>query len=117
MATLVRPCARGGDLWGEFWWVGREYKWVFFDDDESSETHTEQVTHCPGCGRPLDRKTLKAVSTFSRASDSRGRPPWGSERRRIHGGRSRPKNSQHSPATNSSTCLRADDRERVCRIS
>src|SRR5215212_8729179 len=58
--------ARGGDLWGEFWWVGREYKWVFFDDDNTSETFAEQVTHCPGCGRPLDRKTLKATSAFVR---------------------------------------------------
>ena len=66
MASLVCPCARGGDLWGEFWWVGREYKWVFFDDDETSGTFTEQVTHCPGCGRPLDRKTLKATSAFVR---------------------------------------------------
>ena len=58
-------CVRGGgDLWGEFWWVGREYKWVFFDDDNTSETYTEQVTHCPGCGRLLDRKTLKAASSF-----------------------------------------------------
>jgi hypothetical protein len=36
MASLVCLCARGGDLWGEFWWVGREYKWVFFDDDNTS---------------------------------------------------------------------------------
>ena len=36
MATLVCPCARGGDLWAEFWWVGRGYQWVFFDDDETS---------------------------------------------------------------------------------
>ena len=52
-----------GNLRGEFWWVGREYKWVFFDD-ETSETYTEQVTHFPGCGRPLDRKSLKAASPF-----------------------------------------------------
>ena len=62
MASLVCPCARGGDLWGEFWWVGREYKWVFFDDNNTSETYSEQVTHCIGCGRHLDRKTLKAAS-------------------------------------------------------
>jgi hypothetical protein len=43
MATLVCPCARGGDLWGEFWWVGREYKWVFFDDDDTSETFRESA--------------------------------------------------------------------------
>jgi hypothetical protein len=66
MASLVCACARGGDLWGEFWWVGREYKWVFFDDNNTSETYTEQVTHCPGCGRPLDRKTLKATSAIVR---------------------------------------------------
>jgi ssDNA-binding Zn-finger/Zn-ribbon topoisomerase 1 len=46
--------------------VGREYKWVFFDNDETSETYDEQVTNCPGCGRPLDRKNLRAVSTFAR---------------------------------------------------
>jgi hypothetical protein len=39
MATLVCPCARGGDLWGEFWWVGREYKWVYFDNDDTSDLH------------------------------------------------------------------------------
>jgi hypothetical protein len=54
--------AREGRSLGEFWWVGREYKWVFVDDDNTSETFTEQVTHCPGCGRPLDRKTLKVTS-------------------------------------------------------
>jgi hypothetical protein len=53
-------------LWGEFWWVGREYKWVYFDDDETSETYAEQITHCTGCGRPLDRKTLKATPPFAR---------------------------------------------------
>ena len=66
MATLVCPCARGGDLWGEFWWVGREYKWVFFDDDDTSETYTEQITHCPGCGIPLERKALRATTSFAR---------------------------------------------------
>jgi hypothetical protein len=66
MASLVCPCARGADLWGEFWWVDREYKWVFFDDDNTSETFTEQVTHCSGCGTPLDRKTLKVTSPIVR---------------------------------------------------
>jgi len=64
MAILVCPCTRGTKLWGEFWWVGREYKWVFFDDDTTSETYTEQVTRCPECGSPLDRKNLKAASPF-----------------------------------------------------
>ena len=66
MAGLVCPCMRGGDLWGEFWWVGREYRWVFFDNDQTSETYAEQVTYCPGCGRPLERKNLKAASPFAR---------------------------------------------------
>jgi hypothetical protein len=39
---------------------------VFFDDDNTSETFTEQVTNCPGCGRPLDRKTLKLTSPVVR---------------------------------------------------
>ena len=66
MASMVCPCGRGGDLWGGFWWVGREYKWVFFDDDNTSETFTEQVTHCSGCGTPLDRKTLEVTSPIVR---------------------------------------------------
>jgi rRNA maturation endonuclease Nob1 len=38
---------------------------VFFDDLESSETYTytEQVEHCPACGRRLERKTvIRAVN-------------------------------------------------------
>jgi hypothetical protein len=31
---------------------------VFFDDLETSETYTEQVEHCPACGRRLERKNL-----------------------------------------------------------
>jgi hypothetical protein len=65
MALFVCPCTRGGDLWAEFWWVDRGYRWVFFDDDQTSETYAEQVTHCPGCGRPLDRKNLRAASSFA----------------------------------------------------
>jgi len=37
---------------------------IHFDGEETSETYAEQVTHCPGCGTPLDRKTLKAASPF-----------------------------------------------------
>ena len=66
MATLLCPCTHGCRLWGEFWWVGREHQWVFFDDDETSETYTEQVTNCPGCGTPLERKNLKGASPFVR---------------------------------------------------
>jgi hypothetical protein len=64
MAVLMCPCPRRSKLWAEFWWVGREYRWIFFDDNETSETYSEQVTNCPGCGRPLDRKILKTASAF-----------------------------------------------------
>jgi hypothetical protein len=66
MAVLVCSCTRGGNLWGEFWWIGQGYQWVFFDDDETSETYTEQITHCTGCGRPLDRKNLRMTTAFTR---------------------------------------------------
>lgn len=66
MVVVVCPCAKGSDLWAEFWWVGRGHQWVFFDDDDTSETYAEQVTHCPGCGRLLERKNLKTISPFVR---------------------------------------------------
>jgi hypothetical protein len=49
-------------LWGEFWWVGGRYLWVFFDDLETSDTYREQLTHCPECGRELERKNLGIVN-------------------------------------------------------
>ena len=58
MAVLRCPCGKDHTLWGEFWWVGEEHRWVFFDDDEASETYAEQVEHCPGCGNQLERKNL-----------------------------------------------------------
>ncbi len=61
MAELYCPCPGRHKLWGEFWCIGGEYQWIFFDDRESSETYAEQVTHCPTCGRPLERKSLRAV--------------------------------------------------------
>jgi hypothetical protein len=62
VAELYCPCEQRHKLWGEFWWVGGRYRWIFFDDRESSETYSEQVTHCPACGRVLERKSLRAVS-------------------------------------------------------
>ena len=59
MAVWACSCARGGDIWAEFWWV-------FFDDDEASETYAEQVTRCPGCARPLERKNMRTVSSLVR---------------------------------------------------
>jgi hypothetical protein len=66
MAVLACSCARGGDIWAEFWWIDQGYRWVFFDDDEASETYAEQVTHCPGCARPLERKNMRTVSPLLR---------------------------------------------------
>jgi hypothetical protein len=58
MAVWACSCARGGDIWAEFWWV--------FFDDEASETYAEQVTRCPGCARPLERKNMRTVSSLVR---------------------------------------------------
>ena len=49
-------------MWGEFWWVGGRYQWVFFDDLETSDTYGEQLTHCPECGRKLERKNLGIIN-------------------------------------------------------
>ena len=61
MVVVRCPCEQSHDLWGEFWWVGGRYQWVFFDDLETSETYGEQITHCPECGRELERKNLAIV--------------------------------------------------------
>jgi hypothetical protein len=58
MVLLRCPCQEKHKIWGELWWVGGGHDWVFFDDLQTSETHAEQITHCPGCGRQLERKNL-----------------------------------------------------------
>ena len=64
MAALRCPCQQGHKLWGELWWLGppHGYGWVFFDDLEASETYAEDITHCPACGRHLERKNLVSVA-------------------------------------------------------
>jgi hypothetical protein len=62
MAALRCPCQKEHAIWGELWWVGGKHEWVFFDDLQTSETYTEQITHCPACGRQLERRNLKTVS-------------------------------------------------------
>jgi hypothetical protein len=52
----------GTNLWGEFWWIEGEHRWVFFDDEKTSETYAEDLTHCPKCGRSLERKALRATT-------------------------------------------------------
>ncbi|MDX6381705.1 MAG: hypothetical protein QOI57_2729 [Rubrobacteraceae bacterium] len=61
MAALYCSCEQEHPIWGEFWWSGGKYAWVFFDGAKSSEIYTEQITHCPGCGQRLERVNLDAV--------------------------------------------------------
>ena len=62
MAALRCTCEQGTNLWGEFWWIEGEHRWVFFDDEKTSETYAEELTLCRGCGRSLERKTLRATT-------------------------------------------------------
>jgi hypothetical protein len=61
MVVLRCLCQQEHKIWGELWWVGGKHEWVFFDDLQTSETHTEQITHCPACRRRLERRNLKMV--------------------------------------------------------
>ncbi len=61
MAILYCSCEQQKQFWGEFWWIEGKYEWVFFDDQEYSETYTERLTHCPTCGQHLERRNLEAV--------------------------------------------------------
>lgn len=63
MVALYDPCEQRHTFWGELWWIEGEHRWVFFDDEKTSDTHTENVTHCPSCGRLLERKALKLLSS------------------------------------------------------
>ena len=62
MAVLRCPCEQEHKIWGEVWWIGGKHELVFFDDVAMSETYREQLTHCPGCGRGLERRNLKAAA-------------------------------------------------------
>ena len=62
MALLLCPCEQQHQIWGEFWWVGEKYDWVFFDNQEWSGTYTERLTQCPACGRRLKREHLNRVT-------------------------------------------------------
>ena len=64
MAALRCPCEQDHKIWGELWWVGGAHKWVFYDDLETNETYTENITHCTACGRLLERKILKAAVEY-----------------------------------------------------
>ena len=47
MAALRCTCEQGTNLWGEFWWIEGEHRWVFFDDEKTSETYAEQLPTVP----------------------------------------------------------------------
>jgi len=61
VATLYCSCEQQNQFWGEFWWIEGKHEWVFFDDQEWSETYTERLTHCPACGQYLERRNLGAL--------------------------------------------------------
>ncbi len=66
MAALRCSCAQGMPIWGEVWWVGgREHRWVFFDDDKTSQTYTERITRCRGCGTTLEHERLHRTAALS----------------------------------------------------
>lgn len=58
VAALYCACEQQRPIWGEFWWVEGKYQWVFFYDEDWSETYTETLTHCPACGQSLARMNL-----------------------------------------------------------
>ena len=61
MVALYCSCEQLQPIWGEFWWVEGKYQWIFFDDQEWSETYTERLIHCPACGLRLKRMNLDTV--------------------------------------------------------
>jgi hypothetical protein len=61
MAALYCSCEQHHPIWGEFWWVRGKYEWMFFDNQEWSETYTERLTHCPACDQSLERMNLDAI--------------------------------------------------------
>jgi hypothetical protein len=65
VAKLHLPCGQATAVWGEFWWVGGRFRWLFFDYDERSETFGEQVDRCPSCGSLLERKGVSAPGPSS----------------------------------------------------
>jgi hypothetical protein len=66
MAALRCSCGQGTPIWGEFWWVGGEHRWVFYDDEKTSESYAERITRCRGCGTTLEYTQLhKAAAGLS----------------------------------------------------
>ena len=53
-------CSCGHEIWCEAFVEENLVSLVFFDDVESSETYTEQITQCPGCGRLPAQRLLES---------------------------------------------------------
>jgi hypothetical protein len=58
VARLRCSCGQGVDVWGEVWWAGGGPRWVFFDDEKTSETYSQRIGRCPGCGKAFERKDM-----------------------------------------------------------
>ena len=43
-------CSCSHKIWCEVRYEADLVILIFFDDEETSETYAEQITHCPGCG-------------------------------------------------------------------
>ena len=62
MAALRCSCEQGMPIWGESWWVVQGgHRWMFFDNDKTSETYAQRVTRCRGCGKTLEREELRSA--------------------------------------------------------
>ena len=62
MAKLRCSCRQGMAVWGEVWWAGGGPRWVFYDDEKTSETYSQRIGSCPGCGKAFDRKDMLSPS-------------------------------------------------------
>ena len=61
MAALYCSCEQHHPIWGTFWRVEGKYQWIFFDDQEWSETYNQRLIHCPACHQRLERMNLDTV--------------------------------------------------------
>ncbi|MDP8926410.1 MAG: hypothetical protein M3M97_05775 [Actinomycetota bacterium] len=66
-------CGCGYEIWSELWWKESGYALVFSDGLKTSETHGERITHCPGCGRRLERGVLRPTRDGGYAPGARQR--------------------------------------------
>jgi hypothetical protein len=62
MVALRCPCEKKHHMWGELWWAGGQYQWVFFDEHKTSVRYGKQVTYCPECGGQVERKNLTMIN-------------------------------------------------------